>query len=219
MNAAALIASRRALVFDLDGTLADTVTDLWLALNAALRDCGLADVEAGLVRASLHGGLDGTAQAALLLLRADSAALPQLCRLYAEHYRARAHESSSLYAGVRELLDVCRVREVALAVCTNKSRSEALALLSKLGIADHFACVIGGDTAARPKPHPAPLIEALHALGCEAHQALLIGDSHVDAQCACSAGVEFVLHAGGYGGPHELGYPVAARFLRYGELG
>lgn len=218
MNAAALIANRRALVFDLDGTLADTVIDLWLALNAALRDCGLPDVEAGLVRASLHGGLEGTAQAALLLLRADSAVLPQLSRRYAMHYRWRAHTSSSLYAGVRELLDVCRARDVALAVCTNKSRSEALALLSKLGIADHFACVIGGDTAARPKPHPAPLLEALHALGCEAHEALLIGDSYVDAQCACSAGVEFVLHAGGYGGPHELGYPVAARFLRYGEL-
>lgn len=221
MNAAALIASRTALVFDLDGTLADTVADLWLALNAALRDCGLAAVDIDLVRGSLHGGLEGTAQAALQRLQADRGMLAELIRCYVLRYHSRAHAASTLYAGVEDLLQRCTRREVAMAVCTNKSRSEAIALLERLGIANRFACVVGGDTAPLPKPHPAPLLQALHELGFEAHQALLIGDSHVDAQCAGRAGVDFVLHSGGYGNDDGFDantYPVAAWFHSYREL-
>lgn len=218
MNAAALIASRTALVFDLDGTLADTVADLWLALNAALQDCGLATVEEELVRGSLHGGLEGTARAAINRLQAQEGALWAVREAYARRYRERAHSSSALYAGVRQLLDGCAERHALMAVCTNKTRAEALTLLERLGIANRFSCVIGGDSTPLPKPHPAPLLRVLQELGAQAHESLLIGDSHVDAQCAQRAGVDFIFHEAGYGSPDGARHPVAARFRSYREL-
>jgi phosphoglycolate phosphatase len=218
VKASALIASRRALVFDLDGTLADTITDLWLALNAALQDCGLPPVGVELVQESLHGGLPETVRAVTSTLSAGPGVLPELSRRYAVHYQQRAHAASSLYAGVVDLLDACRNRRIPLAVCTNKSRDAAMALLTRLAIADRFQCVVGGDSADHPKPHPAPLLFALRELATGPGQAVMIGDSHVDAECAARAGVDFVLHTGGYGVAEAGPYPVAARFDSYREL-
>lgn len=218
MNASALIASRPALVFDLDGTLANTATDLWLALNCALAECGLPEVGIELVLGSLHGGLEETARTAGGRLAGDVAVWRQLCRSYARHYQQREHASSVLYDGVLALLDAGRQRGAVLAVCTNKSRDEALALLDRLGIKGHFDCVVGGDNAAFRKPHPGPLLQALAEMSMRPDQALLIGDSHVDAQCAAAAGVTFVLHTGGYGGARAGACLAHARFHDYREL-
>ena len=218
MSAAALLASRKAIVFDLDGTLADTVPDLWLALNSALAECGLDPVPRALVLRSLHGGLEESAAAALQSQRATATALPALLQSYSRHYRQRAHAASALYAGVPALLAACRQRGHVMAVCTNKGRNDALALLARLGIAGYFANVTGGDTAGHAKPHPAPLLHALLELQVPPAQALLIGDSHVDALCAARAHVNFMLHGAGYGGAEALRHPAAARFLDYREL-
>jgi phosphoglycolate phosphatase len=207
-----------ALVFDLDGTLADTVEDLSAALAQALRACGLDPVPAALVRDTLHGGLSATAAAALDELDAPPERLPQLLAAYEQAYRERAHRASTAYAGVGPLLDDLARRGARMAICTNKDRAEARQLLLRLGLAHRFEVVVGGDTTGRRKPDPLPLLHALDLLDAEPPQALFFGDSEVDAACARAAGVRFVLHAAGYGVGQVPASLAWRRFGTYGEL-
>ena len=123
-----------------------------------------------------------------------------------------------LYEGVRAFLEQCEDRGLTLTVCTNKGRQDAAVLLAKREIEGFFSCVVGADTAGHPKPHPAPLLHALEATGARVSRSLLIGDSHLDAECAARAGVPFLFHAEGFCASMQLAFPVAARFHKYGEL-
>jgi 2-phosphoglycolate phosphatase len=212
-----LLDRARALVFDLDGTLVDTVDDLWLALNSALHRHGHAPASRETVLASLHGGLGETVRVALQpkeLAPSDVAAVQDT---YLTHYRDRRHAASRLYRGVQELL-LDGHRRCEMAVCTNKSKAEAIDLLSALGIRHLFADVVGADSCSAMKPDPAPLRLVLDRLGVQADEALFIGDSAVDLMCAMSAGVRFLLHEGGYGREAALALGCSRGFASYEEL-
>ena len=214
-SAGSLFWSRAVRVFDLDGTLVDTLPDLTGALNVALSDLGLPQVDATLVRASLHAGLEGSVEAALLAAGAPGALRDLLLARYRLHYDAMLVEQSLPYADVPELLERLRLRGDRLAVCTNKQEPQALRLLGSLGLAAFFTNVVGADTCGQRKPHPAPLLHAVGALGGTCGQALLIGDSLVDLHCARAAGIDCLLFTGGYGSGTEG--PVH-RFSTYAEL-
>lgn len=215
MSAEALFWSRPARVFDLDGTLVDTLPDLVDALCAALADLGLPKVGRELVRRSLHGGLEGSAAAALAALKAPASLREPLIERYRAHYGASPTARSRPYPGVETLLIRLCERGERFAVCTNKTQALARRVLTETGIAPYFAAIVGADTCAHRKPHPDPLLHALDALGAVRSQALLIGDSEVDAACARAAGVDCLLFAGGYGGPI---HPPVARFPAYATL-
>ncbi|MDH4392122.1 MAG: HAD-IA family hydrolase [Aquabacterium sp.] len=214
-TAGSLFWSRAVRVFDLDGTLVDTLPDLTRALNVALSDLGLPEVDSALVRASLHAGLEGSVDAALVAAGAPAALTDMLLARYRLHYDALLSEQSLPYPGVPELLEQLRLRGDRLAVCTNKQEPQALRLLGSLGLAAYFSSVVGADTCGQRKPHPAPLLHAIGALGGTCVQALMVGDSVVDLHCAQAAGVDCVLFAGGYGTGAEG--PVS-RFESYAEL-
>lgn len=214
-SAGSLFWSRAVRVFDLDGTLVDTLPDLTRALNAALADLGLPRVDAGLVRASLHGGLEGSVEAALVAAGAPVALSPLLLDRYGLQYDAMLTEQSRPYPGVPELLERLRDRGDRLAVCTNKQEPQALRLLGRLGLAAFFTSVVGADTCGQRKPHPAPLLHAVEALGGSSAQALLVGDSLVDLHCARAAGIDCLLFGGGYGNGTE---EATQRFSSYAEL-
>lgn len=215
IDARALVELSRAVIFDLDGTLVDTLDDLWQSLNSALDHHGLLPVSRDLVLANIHGGLEQTARAALSIYPIDAA---EPARTYESHYRMRRHAGSRLYPGVDELLSICRNRGQAVAVCTNKLAGDARELLSLLGVEDCFDTIVGIDTCGAAKPDPAPLRLVLERLNCRSDEAVFIGDSVIDAQCARNAGVRFLLHESGYGATEALGYGCTARFGSYGQL-
>lgn len=207
--------SRSTRVFDLDGTLVDTLDDLTLALNEGLSDLGLSPVDESLVRRSLHEGLEGSVAAALAVQHAPALLGDMLLRRYRLHYDAMLIRHARVYPGVHELLEqVCR-RGQPPAVCTNKPQAQAQRLLRALGLAPYFAVVVGADTCGQRKPHPAPLLNAIAALGGACPQALMIGDSAVDLACAAAAEVDCLLHGGGYGADLAA---TASGFDRYESL-
>jgi phosphoglycolate phosphatase len=187
-------------VFDLDGTLVDTLPGLTQALNQALADLQLPRVDASLVRDSLHGGLEGSADAALAGLQVDTARRSALIQHYRDCYDQQMDRESRLYPGVRELLEHVHRRGHRMAVCTNKLQTQACRLLQRHGLLPLFEAVIGADSCAWRKPHPQPLRLAMQAIDGRAETTVLVGDSHVDVACAAAAGVDCLIFTGGYGG-------------------
>lgn len=213
-----LVGAARAVVFDLDGTLVDTLDDLWHSLNIALDQHDLPPVPREAVLANIHLGLEGTARAALSGAGAQDSLIEMVVDAYQCIYRNKGHAGSRLYPGVRGFLESCAMHGLAMAVCTNKATDDARELLSVLKIAEFFDIVTGIDACGFAKPHPAPLFLTLERLGCPLERAVFIGDSVVDARCAAAAGVPFLLHESGYGAPDALVFGCQGRFRAYGEL-
>lgn len=185
------------IVFDLDGTLADTAPDLAAVLNHVLTRLGRDTVPAESVRhlvghgarALLRRGLAETGEASEELVEA---AFP----LYMEHYSANICVGTTAYPGIEAALDDLAARGVALAVCTNKMESLTLKLLDALGWSNRFQAVVGGDTLAARKPDPAPLRAAIAGAG--GGRAAFVGDSIVDADTARAVGLPFVAVSFGF---------------------
>lgn len=215
MTGSQLFWTRDVRVFDLDGTLVDTLPDLAHGLNAALADLGLPAVPARLVQRSLHGGIEGSVQAALRELRAPPALADMLCSRYELHYQAAPARLSRPYPGVPELLERLHLRGQPVAVCTNKPAALARRVLTLTGLAPLVRAVVGADTCVHRKPHPQPLLHALALLDARGQRALLVGDSVVDRDCARAAGVDCLIFGGGYGAAQAEGPPL---FEHYAEL-
>lgn len=218
MTPATLLAGRKAIVFDLDGTLLDTLTDIRGAMSDGLIECGHPGLPADYALPNLYGAFP----AALTSMMADRG-VPEsdyaaIIAAYGRHYEARAHRSSVPYPGLVDFLDDCRRRGVRLGVCTNKRHAPALQALRQTGILQYFDHISGCDTVERPKPDPLPLLQALQVLGADPAEGAYLGDTHVDAQTASRAGVPFLYFRSGYGSPLVHDYPVAASFDAYAEL-
>lgn len=205
------LSSRPHVVFDLDGTLVDTLPDLTEGLNQALVRHGLGRVATELVRASLHQGLEGSVEAAVHALGLAPSWRRSLLDSYVEALERRGDGAARCFPGVPSLLERLHGRGYRLAVCTNKPSGPASRLLARLGLKKHFELVVGADTCIHRKPHPEPLRHAIQQLGGDASSALMIGDSVVDFACAQAAGVECLIFQGGYGGVFAGG----ARFCNF----
>ncbi|MDQ3139157.1 MAG: phosphoglycolate phosphatase [Pseudomonadota bacterium] len=178
-------------VFDLDGTLADTAPDLAAALNHALLTLGRAAIAPESVRhlvghgarALLWRGLDATGEA--------SEALVERCLpLFIDYYSANICRGTTAYPELDAAMDALDAHGVALAICTNKPEALAHALVAALGWEGRFASLVGGDTLAVRKPDPAPLHEAIARAGGGC--AVFVGDTIVDADTARAAMIPFV---------------------------
>ena len=207
MSAARLVASRKALIFDLDGTLVDTQPDIRKAINGALRDCGFEEMAEDAKVPNLHATLPVILAAVMEQRGICTSAMEALRLAYIKHYRAQAHSGSEIYPGVMELLNAHQERGGIMAVCTNKNRADALNVLERCNILPFFQYVTGGDTTEYSKPHPAPLTHTLQQLQTRSADAILIGDTHADALCAQTVQTGFVLHLAGYGGQKALDCP------------
>jgi phosphoglycolate phosphatase len=189
----------RAVVFDLDGTLVDTVGDLTLALNKTLADLDLPPHTESAVRGMVGGGLAkllerGVAAHGAALESADQA----VARLVG-HYAASPAVHSRLYPGVRETLDALQDAEIACGLCTNKHEPIARDLLRALGLSEAFGVIQGSDTGFPKKPDPAGLSYVVSELGAEPETAVMVGDSATDLKTARGAGLKgAVLVSHGY---------------------
>ena len=205
----------RTLVFDLDGTLADTVPDLAASLNRVLGRRGLAPF----TRAEVAGMVgDG---AAALVARAftaraqqqDVQALPDFLVDYGAHYAC----DTRAYPGVDAALGRLAAAGWRLAVCTNKPHAPAHDLLAALGIGHYFAAIGGGDSFPTRKPDPAHLVATIAAAGGIPARALMAGDHRNDVSAAAGAGIPGIFVAWGYG-TAPMGIGAAAVAAAVAEL-
>lgn len=218
MNAVTLMNACQTLVFDLDGTLIDTAADIRATLSLALQDCGLPALAPGQTPPDMHSPLHGIVLAQLASSGHDSALASDVVLAYERRFARQPHAASQPYPGVGRYL-ASRLRGgCSLAVCTNKRHADAVAVLAHFNLLGFFSHVVGSDTAAHPKPDPAPLLLALELLQADPAKALLIGDSHVDALCAQRGGVGFVWFRPAYAPGAVLQQPVSASFFSYTEL-
>jgi len=188
------------MVFDLDGTLADTAPDLMGALNFVLRREGVPELPVEAARRLLGAGgraliERGFAEAGRAI---DAATLERLFADFLGHYNAHISDGTELYPGVAAGLDRAAAAGWRLAVCTNKMEKSSKLLLADLGVLDRFAFVCGQDTFGIGKPDPKPLIETIRAAGGDRARAVMVGDSKTDVAIARAAGVPVVCVDYGY---------------------
>lgn len=188
------------IVYDLDGTLADTAEDLVATLNWLLAREGRAPL-----KVENAGSLVG-AGARALIARGFAASgkslepekLEALFVDYLRYYRAHIMERSRLYPGVDKALAAFERAGWRQAVCTNKTESLAKLLITKLGIAGRFAFVCGQDTFGVGKPDAKPLLETIVASGGARRHAVMVGDSATDIKTARAAGIPVIAVDFGY---------------------
>lgn len=213
----------RAAIVDLDGTLVDTLGDFDAALNATLRELGRpavarADIERMVGKGSMHLIRSALMHGGLAEAHAQ-ARLDEAWASYQRHYAATNGAHSEVYPGVLEGLRALREHGLALACVTNKPLAFARELLQTKGLAPFFSPVFGGDSFARSKPDPLPLIETCRALGTAPSQTLMVGDSQNDALAARAAGCPVALVTYGYNhGEPVRGVDADAYLERLDEL-
>ena len=183
-------------LFDLDGTLADTAPDLQRALNTVLTERGLPPVPLAQVRpAASHGAI---AMLRLAFPDARDEILLPLRNRFLDCYRASLYRETTLFPGTLNLLAGLEARGIIWGIVTNKLADLTEPLLQTLGLLQRAACVISGDTTNHAKPHPAPLLLACELLGCEPADAIYVGDSSKDVEAARRAGMRVVVAGYGY---------------------
>lgn len=176
------------LIFDLDGTLIDSATDLAVSMNATREHFGLPAIDPALIYSYVGNG------AAVLVQRAmggnvSEERLADASKFFLQFYRAHALEHTKLYPGVREMIKDVSQAGHQLAVLTNKPVQISRDIVASLGLARHFIQIYGGDSFPAKKPDPAgveALIKQTHSTPADT---LLIGDSSVDIKTARNAGV------------------------------
>ena len=188
------------IVYDLDGTLADTAKDLVATLNWLLGREGLAPL---LVESA--GSLVGAGARALIERgfaasgrTLDPQAIDALFVDYLSYYNDHIADCTRLYPGVESALRSFARAGWRQAVCTNKTEGSARLLLEKLDVAGRFAFVCGQDTFGIGKPDPKPLLETIAASGGVAARAIMVGDSGTDIKTARAAGVPVIAVDFGY---------------------
>jgi len=185
----------RTVIFDLDGTLADTSGDLIAAANACFRQMGLGNVlipgqDAGI---ALRGGKMMLRRGLERLEQFDADLVEQYYPVLLEAYAGAIDTHTVLYPGAMQAVDELKSQGYGVGICTNKPEALADLLLQRLGIRDAFASMVGADTLAVRKPDPEPLREAARRAGGGPAQCVLIGDSDTDRNTARAAGVPVVL--------------------------
>jgi phosphoglycolate phosphatase len=194
----------RAIIFDLDGTLIDSLPDIAAAVNHVFSQRGLPALSSEQVKPMIGDG------AKVLLSRACAAvSAPVEEADYAEferYYTAHSADLTVLYPGIETALQTLQAAGYRLGVCTNKPQVPALAVLEALDIAKYFAVITGGDVTGYRKPDPRHLAATLQALGTK--DAVMIGDHHNDIAAADGLGIPAIFAAWGYG---KADCPIIAR--------
>ena len=187
----------RTVVFDLDGTLADTAPDLTSALNHALVALGRVPVPEAEVRDMVGHGARALLRKGLAATGTVTAELIETgFPVFLAHYEAHIADRSRPFPGVEAALDALAGHGVALAICTNKFEALARQLVDTLGWNDRFAAIVGGDSLAVRKPDPAPLLLAINRAA--GGPAAFVGDSITDTETAKAAAVPCVAVSFGF---------------------
>lgn len=187
-------------VFDLDGTLVDTLPDIEAAANRALAAEGRRPLTSDEVRQLIGSGGRVLMKNAFRATGepASEARIDAAFAAYIAAYEKAPVAGSAAFPGVHAALDGLLARGTRLAVCTNKPEGLAETVLETFGLAGYFAGVVAGDTLPARKPSPEPLLEAVARVGGAGRSAAMVGDSPIDADAARAASIPFIAVSFGY---------------------
>jgi phosphoglycolate phosphatase len=186
-----------AVLFDLDGTLADTAPDLAAALNRVRADRGLAPLPLAQLRPHASHGARGLIGAGFAVAPGD-AAYVELRDAFLDHYAAALCVESRLFDDVAALLDAIEARALRWGIVTNKATRFTMPLLAALSLAGRPGIVVCGDTTPFAKPHPAPMLAAAAALAVAPGDCVYVGDAARDIEAGVAAGMPTLVARYGY---------------------
>ncbi len=195
-------ADTQLILFDLDGTFADTAPDMAAALNLLRRRHGRPPLPLARIRPFASHGAAGLLKVGFDLTPADPVFEP-LRQEYLRIYETILVEETAPFPGMVELLEALETRGLPWGIVTNKASALAKPLLEQLGFLERAHCLVCGDTTRRPKPAPDPLLYACDVIGVAPEHSWYIGDTERDIQAGLAAGMRTLAAMFGYLGPNE----------------
>lgn len=186
----------KAVLFDLDGTLVDSLGDLHAAVQCVADTLGRAPVSLDAVRPAVSRG--GRAMLASAFPDLDEATIESLLQSFLDHYADAIAAHSAPFDGIAQVLERIERAGARWGIVTNKAEALARKLVDALGLLPRCAVLIGGDTLAQRKPHPLQLQVACERLGIACDAAVYVGDDQRDAAAARAAGMRAIAAAWGY---------------------
>lgn len=189
----------KLVLFDFDGTLADTAPDLGAAVNVMRARRGLPELPLDTYRPYASHGARGLLQAGLDMTP-DHPRYEEARDEFLAEYEQGMTQRTALFPGINELLQALQQNGYTWGIVTNKMEYLAIPLVVHLGLYRHCAITVGGDTTAHAKPHPAPLLHAAEKTGFDPQDAIYIGDDQRDIIAGRAAGMATVVAAYGYCG-------------------
>ena len=189
-----------AVVFDLDGTLADSAPDIHYSLNAVLNQRGLNSIELSSVTLMIGGGPELLIRRALdeLGTAAEAGEIAALTAEFENAYLEHGNVLTNLFPGALECIAKLEGHGIPIGLCSNKPEHICDQLLADLEIRKFFVAIQGSGTGLPKKPHPDPLLAILDRLGAKPAQSLYVGDSSTDVETARAGDVPVALVKHGY---------------------
>ncbi|HEU0283192.1 MAG TPA: HAD-IA family hydrolase, partial [Gallionella sp.] len=186
-----------AVLFDLDGTFADTAPDLAAALNHVRGLHGLQPLPLEAVRPQASNGSAGLLRLGFGI-EPDAPDFAALRESFLNYYDAHICVHTTLFAGMAQLIGALEQRSLPWGIVTNKPHRFTIPLMQTLGYAQRAACLISGDTCARAKPYPDPLLKASEIIGAIPANCIYLGDDQRDMEAAQAAGMRGIIARYGY---------------------
>ena len=186
-----------AILFDLDGTFADTAPDLAAALNHVRGQCGLPPLALETIRPQASHGARGLLKLGFDI-GPDAPNFDTLRESFLSYYAAHICVHTSLFAGMARLVETLERRSLPWGIVTNKPQRFTVPLMQALGYAQRAACMVSGDTCARAKPYPDQLFKASEIMGIAPASCLYLGDDLRDMEAAQAAGMCGIVARYGY---------------------
>jgi N-acetyl-D-muramate 6-phosphate phosphatase len=203
--------SVQLVLFDLDGTLADTAPDLGYALNLQREKHGMAALSQDIIRPYASHGTPGLLSLGFGLARGD-ATFESMREEYLGLYDQVFCRQPTLFAGIAELLQQLEARQFKWGVVTNKPRRFTVPLMQALGLSARAACIVSGDDCERPKPHPYTLLLAAQQAQISPQHCMYVGDAERDILAAQAAEMASVVALYGYLGEADKPYEWGAQY-------
>lgn len=207
----------KAIIFDLDGTLIDGAEDLHAAINALFADEGIAPITKRAVESFIGDGIGALVARSYLHAGVAPDNLGERTERFKRIYGAQGYPLTRLFPGVFPALRDLASR-YQLGLCTNKDQAHARAILQKLGIAELFSILVGGDTLSVRKPDPRVLLSAARGCGAGIDEIIYVGDSEVDMALSKATGAMLFLFSEGYRSEPLDALAHAASFSDYAQL-
>ncbi len=187
----------KAVLFDLDGTFADTAPDLGAALNHVRSLHGLPPLPLQAIRPQASHGSVGLLKIGFNV-EPDAVEFPVLREAFLNYYATHICVHTTLFAGMAQLVETLEARNIKWGIVTNKPHRYTVPLMQALGYAERAACLVSGDTCARAKPYPDPLLHACTVMGVTPEQCLYLGDDQRDMEAAQAAHMRGIIAHYGY---------------------